>query len=240
VDGAHGAGHCDSRFSGLGLRILRPVSLHQVGCSPRTANGLVYVRRDKTGSRDVVGLMIRKNKGRQTTFRGSSRRSARTPRAVIWLSGEFPDVHQAIGGPRKERGLRYLARWWANRLMARGRGEAPSTKTSSKRRLKTTLPAAFGRSRSKASTRGQDRHFPSGEAQDLSVVAIKHDGVRRPGASRPARTRRSKKVERSARGGGSDSRKGFSGLTQPSVAFWKHSTPQFWRSGDVYGFLGER
>ena len=110
VDGAHSFAQFDFKQKDLGCDYFG-TSLHKWLYSPK-GTGLLYVKRDKIAklwplmaAESAQAADIRK-------FEEIGTHSA-APRLAI---GESMLFHNAIGGKRKEARLRYLSRYWMNRL----------------------------------------------------------------------------------------------------------------------------
>ena len=110
VDGAHSFAQFDFKQKDLGCDYFG-TSLHKWLYSPK-GTGLLYVKRDKIAklwplmaAESTQAADIRK-------FEEIGTHSA-APRLAI---GESMLFHNAIGGKRKEARLRYLSRYWMNRL----------------------------------------------------------------------------------------------------------------------------
>lgn len=110
VDGAHSFAQFDFKQKDLGCDYFG-TSLHKWLYAPK-GTGLLYVRRDKISK--LWPLMAAEEK--QATdirkFEEIGTHSA-APRLAI---GEAMLFHNSIGGKRKEARLRYLSRYWMNRL----------------------------------------------------------------------------------------------------------------------------
>jgi selenocysteine lyase/cysteine desulfurase len=110
VDGAHSFAHFDFKQSDLGCDYYG-TSLHKWLYAPK-GTGLLYVRRDKIkkiwplmAAEEREGTDIRK-------FEEVGTHSA-APRLAI---GEAVLFHQGLGARRKEARLRFLSRYWMNKL----------------------------------------------------------------------------------------------------------------------------
>ncbi len=110
VDGAHSFAHFDFKQSDIGCDYYG-TSLHKWLYAPK-GSGLLYVKRDRI--KKIWPLMAADE--RQATdirkFEEIGTHSA-APRLAI---GEAILFHQGIGAKRKEARLRYLSRYWMNRL----------------------------------------------------------------------------------------------------------------------------
>jgi len=110
VDGAHSFAHFDFKQSDLGCDYYG-TSLHKWLYAPK-GTGLLYVRRDRIkkiwplmAAEEREGADIRK-------FEEVGTHSA-APRLAI---GEAVLFHQGLGAKRKEARLRFLSRYWMNKL----------------------------------------------------------------------------------------------------------------------------
>jgi isopenicillin-N epimerase len=110
VDGAHSFAQFDFKQKDLGCDYFG-TSLHKWLYSPK-GTGLLYVKRDKIEK--IWPLMAAESKqaGDIRKFEEVGTHSA-APRLAI---GESIVFHNTIGGKRKEARLRYLSRYWMNRL----------------------------------------------------------------------------------------------------------------------------
>ncbi|HKO96003.1 MAG TPA: aminotransferase class V-fold PLP-dependent enzyme [Pyrinomonadaceae bacterium] len=110
VDGAHSFAQFDFKQKDLGCDYFG-TSLHKWLYAPK-GTGLLYVRRDKIAK--IWPLMAAESKQAEDIrkFEEVGTHSA-APRLAI---GEALLFHQGIGGKRKEARLRYLSRYWMNRL----------------------------------------------------------------------------------------------------------------------------
>lgn len=110
VDGAHSFAHFDFKQSDIGCDYFG-TSLHKWLYAPK-GTGLLYVKRDKI--RKIWPLMAAEEKqaGDIRKFEEVGTHSA-APRLAI---GEAILFHQGIGAKRKEARLRYLSRYWMNKL----------------------------------------------------------------------------------------------------------------------------
>lgn len=110
VDGAHSFAHFDFQQSDLGCDYFG-TSLHKWLFAPK-GTGLLYVKRDKIPK--IWPLMAAETKQAADIrkFEEVGTHSA-APRLAI---GEAILFHQGIGAKRKEARLRYLSRYWMNRL----------------------------------------------------------------------------------------------------------------------------
>lgn len=112
VDGAHSFAQFDFKQADLGCDYFG-TSLHKWLYAPK-GTGMLYVRKEKIPK--IWALMAAENKNAADIrkFEEIGTHSA-APRLAI---GEAILFHNAIGGKRKEARLRYLARYWMNRLKA--------------------------------------------------------------------------------------------------------------------------
>jgi selenocysteine lyase/cysteine desulfurase len=110
VDGAHSFGQFDFRQKDLGCDYFG-TSLHKWLYAPK-GTGLLYIKRDKIAG--IWPLMAAESKqgGDIRKFEEIGTHSA-APKLAI---GEALLFHNGIGGKRKEARLRYLSRYWMNRL----------------------------------------------------------------------------------------------------------------------------
>ncbi len=110
VDGAHGFAHLDVKQTDLGCDYYG-ASLHKWLYGPKGA-GMLYVRRDKISR--IWPLMAAEEKlaGDIRKFEEVGTHSA-APRLAV---GEAVVFHEGIGAARKEARLRYLSRYWMDRL----------------------------------------------------------------------------------------------------------------------------
>ena len=110
VDGAHSFAQFDFKQKNLGCDYFG-TSLHKWLYAPK-GTGLLYVKRDKIAR--IWPLMAAESKQARDIrkFEEVGTHSA-APRLAI---GEALLFHNGIGGKRKEARLRYLSRYWMNRL----------------------------------------------------------------------------------------------------------------------------
>jgi len=110
VDGAHSFAQFDFKAKDLGCDYFG-TSLHKWLYAPK-GTGLLYVKRDKIEK--IWPLMAAESKQANDIrkFEEIGTHSA-APRLAI---GEAMLFHNGIGGKRKEERLRYLSRYWMNRL----------------------------------------------------------------------------------------------------------------------------
>lgn len=110
VDGAHSFAQFDFKQADLSCDYFG-TSLHKWLYAPK-GSGMLYVRKEKIPK--VWALMAAENKNAADIrkFEEIGTHSA-APRLAI---GEAILFHNAIGGKRKEARLRYLSRYWMNRL----------------------------------------------------------------------------------------------------------------------------
>lgn len=110
VDGAHSFAHFDFKQSDIGCDYFG-TSLHKWLYAPK-GTGLLYVKRDKIGKIWPLMAAEEKQAGDIRKFEEVGTHSA-APRLAI---GEAILFHQGIGAKRKEARLRYLSRYWMNKL----------------------------------------------------------------------------------------------------------------------------
>lgn len=110
VDGAHAFAQFDFKHADLGCDYYG-TSLHKWIYAPK-GTGMLYVKRDKIAR--VWALMASEDKNRNDIrkFEEIGTHSAAMRLAI----GEAILFHNAIGGKRKEERLRYLSRYWMNKL----------------------------------------------------------------------------------------------------------------------------
>lgn len=110
VDGAHAFAQFDFKRDDLGCDYYG-TSLHKWIYAPK-GTGLLYVKKDKIAK--VWALMASEDKNRNDIrkFEEIGTHSAAMRLAI----GEAILFHNAIGGKRKEERLRYLSRYWMNKL----------------------------------------------------------------------------------------------------------------------------
>ncbi|HEV7682076.1 MAG TPA: aminotransferase class V-fold PLP-dependent enzyme [Pyrinomonadaceae bacterium] len=110
VDGAHSFAQFDFQQKDLGCDYFG-TSLHKWLYAPK-GTGLLYIKRDKIGK--IWPLMAAESKQAEDIrkFEEIGTHSA-APKLAI---GEALLFHNGIGGKRKEARLRYLSRYWMNRL----------------------------------------------------------------------------------------------------------------------------
>lgn len=110
VDGAHAFAQFDFKQADLGCDYYG-TSLHKWIYAPK-GTGMLYVKRDKIAK--VWALMASEDKNRNDIrkFEEIGTHSAAMRLAI----GEAILFHNAIGGKRKEERLRFLARYWMNKL----------------------------------------------------------------------------------------------------------------------------
>jgi len=110
VDGAHSFAQFDFKQADLGCDYFG-TSLHKWIYAPK-GTGLLYVRKEKTPH--VWALMASDDHNRNDIRKYEE---IGTHSAAMRLAiGEAILFHNAIGGKRKEERLRYLSRYWMNRL----------------------------------------------------------------------------------------------------------------------------
>src|SRR6195256_4442465 len=110
VDGAHSFGQFDFKQKDLGCDYFG-TSLHKWLFAPK-GTGLLYVKRDKIKKRWPLMAAETKQAPDIRKFEEIGTHSA-APKLAI---GEALLFHNGIGGKRKEARLRYLSRYWMNRL----------------------------------------------------------------------------------------------------------------------------
>ena len=110
VDGAHSFAQFDFKQKDLGCDYFG-TSLHKWLYSPK-GTGMLYVKRDKIEKIWPLMAAESKQSGDIRKFEEVGTHSA-APRLAI---GESMLFHNTIGGKRKEARLRYLSRYWMNRL----------------------------------------------------------------------------------------------------------------------------
>ncbi len=110
VDGAHAFAQFDFKRDDLGCDYYG-TSLHKWIYAPK-GTGMLYVKKDKIGK--IWALMASEDKNRNDIrkFEEIGTHSAAMRLAI----GEAVLFHNAIGGKRKEERLRYLSRYWMNKL----------------------------------------------------------------------------------------------------------------------------
>src|SRR5690349_3638734 len=115
VDGAHSFAQFDFKQKDLGCDYFG-TSLHKWLYSPK-GTGLLYVKRDKIAKLWPLMAAESAQAGDIRKFEEIGTHSA-APRLAI---GEALLFHNGIGGKQKEARLRYLSRYWMNRLKEIGR-----------------------------------------------------------------------------------------------------------------------
>lgn len=110
VDGAHSFAQFDFKQKDLGCDYFA-TSLHKWLYAPK-GTGMLYVKRDKIASVWPLMAAEKKQAADIRKFEEIGTHSA-APRLAI---GEAMLFHNGIGGKRKEARLRYLSRYWMNRL----------------------------------------------------------------------------------------------------------------------------
>jgi selenocysteine lyase/cysteine desulfurase len=110
VDGAHSFAQFDFKQPDLGCDYFG-TSLHKWLYAPK-GTGLLYVKRDKIAKLWPLMAADTKQAGDIRKFEEIGTHSA-APKLAI---GEALLFHNGIGGKRKEARLRYLSRYWMNRL----------------------------------------------------------------------------------------------------------------------------
>ena len=110
VDGAHSFAQFDFKRDDLGCDYFG-TSLHKWIYAPK-GTGMLYVKKDKIPK--VWALMASENKNKNDIRKYEE---IGTHSAAMRLAiGEAILFHNAIGGKRKEERLRYLSRYWMNKL----------------------------------------------------------------------------------------------------------------------------
>ena len=110
VDGAHAFAQFDFKRDDLGCDYYG-TSLHKWIYAPK-GTGMLYVKKDKIAKIWALMASEDKNKNDIRKFEEIGTHSAAMRLAI----GEAVLFHNAIGGKRKEERLRYLSRYWMNRL----------------------------------------------------------------------------------------------------------------------------
>jgi len=110
VDGAHSFAQFDFKRADLGCDYFG-TSLHKWLYAPK-GTGLLYVKRDNIGKIWPLMAAEAKQKSDIRKFEEIGTHSA-APKLAI---GEALIFHNGIGGKRKEARLRYLSRYWMNKL----------------------------------------------------------------------------------------------------------------------------
>ncbi|MBX3300139.1 MAG: aminotransferase class V-fold PLP-dependent enzyme [Acidobacteria bacterium] len=110
VDGAHAFAQFDFKQADLGCDYYG-TSLHKWIYAPK-GTGMLYVKKDKIAKVWALMASEDKNKNDIRKFEEIGTHSAAMRLAI----GEAILFHNAIGGKRKEERLRYLSRYWMNRL----------------------------------------------------------------------------------------------------------------------------
>lgn len=110
VDGAHSFAQFDFKQADLGCDYFG-TSLHKWLYAPK-GTGMLYVRKEKIPKIWALMAAEDKNKNDIRKFEEIGTHSAAMRLAI----GEAILFHNAIGGRRKEARLRYLARYWMNKL----------------------------------------------------------------------------------------------------------------------------
>ena len=115
VDGAHAIFHLDFRLADLDLDFYG-ASLHKWLCGP-LGTGLLYARRDRIPS---VWPMLAASEWLDDDIRKFEQIGTHPEDATLALC-ESLDLHEAIGGARKQARLERLRDRWADRLLAHDR-----------------------------------------------------------------------------------------------------------------------
>lgn len=110
VDGAHSFAQFDFKQSDLGCDYFG-TSLHKWLYAPK-GTGMLYVKKDKIPKIWALMASEDKNKNDIRKFEEIGTHSAAMRLAI----GEAILFHNAIGGKRKEARLRYLSRYWMNKV----------------------------------------------------------------------------------------------------------------------------
>ena len=110
VDGAHSFAQFDFKQADLGCDYFG-TSLHKWIYAPK-GTGMLYVRKEKIPKIWALMASEDKNKNDIRKFEEIGTHSAAMRLAI----GEAILFHNAIGGKRKEERLRYLSRYWMNKL----------------------------------------------------------------------------------------------------------------------------
>lgn len=110
VDGAHSFAQFDFKQADLGCDYFG-TSLHKWLYAPK-GTGMLYVKKDKIPKVWALMASEDKNKNDIRKFEEIGTHSAAMRLAI----GEAILFHNAIGGKRKEARLRYLSRYWMNKL----------------------------------------------------------------------------------------------------------------------------
>jgi isopenicillin-N epimerase len=110
VDGAHAFAHFDFKQSDLGCDYYG-TSLHKWLFAPK-GTGLLYVKKDKI---EKLWPLMAADKSQKTDIRKYEEIGTH-PAATRLAIGEAILYHNGIGGKRKEARLRYLSRYWMNKL----------------------------------------------------------------------------------------------------------------------------
>lgn len=163
VDGAHALAQFEFSIPDLNCDYYG-VSLHKWLFAPHGC-GLLYVRRDRIG--DLWSLM-----GSTAENRGNIRKFEEIgthPVAQTLAINEALNLHEAIGGARKESRLRFLRDRWAKRLLDSGKGRIT---------LNTSLDPRFSCAIGNVRIDGVDTEalcIHLWEAHRILTVAIKHE-----------------------------------------------------------------
>jgi isopenicillin-N epimerase len=110
VDGAHAFAHFDFKQPDIGCDYYG-TSLHKWLFAPK-GTGLLYVKRDKI---EKLWPLMAADKSQKTDIRKFEEIGTH-PAATRLAIGEAILYHNGIGGKRKEARLRYLSRYWMNKL----------------------------------------------------------------------------------------------------------------------------
>ena len=110
VDGAHAFAHFDFKQKDLGCDYYG-TSLHKWLFAPK-GTGLLYVKKDKI---EKIWALMASEKGNKSDIRKYEEIGTH-PAAPRLAIGEALLFHNGIGPKRKEERLRYLSRYWMNKL----------------------------------------------------------------------------------------------------------------------------
>ena len=110
VDGAHSFGHFEFKQADLGCDYFG-TSLHKWLFAPK-GTGLLYVKRDKI---EKIWPLMAADKTQKTDIRKFEEIGTHSAAPKLAI-GEAILFHNGIGPKRKEARLRYLSRYWMNRL----------------------------------------------------------------------------------------------------------------------------
>ena len=110
VDGAHAFAHFDFKQADLGCDYYG-TSLHKWLFAPK-GTGLLYIKKDKI---EKIWPLMAADKSQKSDIRKFEEIGTH-PAAPRLAIGEAILYHNGIGGKRKEARLRYLSRYWMNKL----------------------------------------------------------------------------------------------------------------------------